>query len=83
MSEASAYEIGECTGFRDVSVEVDLAAKMVGRDAKEFRSGKSHGREVRNRTVRGENPVWAGWQSHLPASWLVLAFDHDGCGEDS
>jgi hypothetical protein len=60
MSVASAYEIGECTGFRDVSVEVDPAAKMMGRDAKEFQSGKSHGREVRNRTVRGENSVWAG-----------------------
>jgi len=71
-SGASAYEIGECTGFRDVSVEDDLAAKMVGRDAKEFQSEKSHGREVRNRTVRGETPCGQGWQSNLSASWLVL-----------
>jgi hypothetical protein len=59
-SGASAYEIGECTAFRNASAQKDLSAKISGLDAGEYMRGASHGLEVRNLAVRDENVVWAG-----------------------
>lgn len=71
-SGASAYEIGECTAFREASPQKDLSAEMKdldlsaktagldAGDAREYMRGTTHGLEVGNLAVRGENVAWAG-----------------------
>lgn len=59
-SGASAYDVGECTGFRNPPAQKELSTKTAGFDAAEYRRGINRGTEVRNLVVRDENVVWAG-----------------------